>query len=253
MTDSANSLLEVEHVTKRYGTTLAVDDVSFRLAPGEIVGFLGPNGAGKSTLLKMISTYLAPDAGRITVGGHDVATDPLEARRTLGYLTEHNALYDGMRVLRYIEFMGKARGLSGAKLAERLAWTIDACSLAEVVKKRVNECSKGYRQRIGLAATLIHDPKVIALDEPTHGLDPVQMVVFREFLASLAPGRAILFSSHIVGEVCEACERVLVIHKGVLVTDEPVAKISQRAKKNERSLDAELVSLLERDRAEAKR
>src|SRR6185436_3883819 len=145
----------------------------------------------------MIATYLAPDAGTIELAGCDVVRDSLGARTALGYLAEHNALYDGMRVERYLRFVGAARGLHGPRLADRLAWTLEACSLQAVVGKRIHECSKGYRQRIGLGAALIHDPRVIALDEPTHGLDPLQMAAFREFLARLAPGRAILFSSHI--------------------------------------------------------
>jgi ABC-2 type transport system ATP-binding protein len=245
MNDSVRPLLDIRGVTKRYGATVAVERVSFSVKPGEIVGFVGPNGAGKSTLLKMVSTFLVPDEGSIELAGHDVVKEPLAARASLGYLAEHNALYDGMRVLRYLEFVGRARGLARAELAERLAWTIGACALEAVTKKRVQECSKGYRQRIGLAAALIHDPPVIALDEPTHGLDPVQMAAFRDFLRSLAPRRAILFSSHIVGEVCDTCERVVAIHKGKLVADEPVSALSKRANAAGRTLDQELVRLLE--------
>ncbi|MCK6448980.1 MAG: ABC transporter ATP-binding protein [Planctomycetes bacterium] len=242
---AARPLLDIRDVVKRYGATLAVDHVSFALRPGEIVGFVGPNGAGKSTLLKLVSTYLEPDEGEIELAGHDVVKDPVAARAELGYLAEHNALFDGMRVVRYLEFVGRARGLSGGELAARLDWTIGACALQAVTKKRVHECSKGYRQRIGLAAALIHDPRVIALDEPTHGLDPVQMAAFRDFLRSLAPGRAILFSSHIVGEVCDTCERVVAIHKGRLVADLPVAELARRAKRDGRTLDGELLRLLE--------
>ncbi|MCE9593503.1 MAG: ABC transporter ATP-binding protein [Planctomycetes bacterium] len=245
MNDTTRPLLDIRGVTKRYGATVAVERVSFAIRPGEIVGFVGPNGAGKSTLLKMVSTYFAPDEGTIELAGSDVVKDPLGARASLGYLAEHNALYDGMRVVRYLEFVGRARGLDRAQLAERLAWTIESCALGAVIKKRVQECSKGYRQRIGLAAALIHDPAVIALDEPTHGLDPVQMAAFRDFLRSLAPGRAILFSSHILGEVCDTCERVVAIHRGRLVADEPVTTISSRAREAGRTLDQELVRLLE--------
>jgi ABC-2 type transport system ATP-binding protein len=153
----------------------------------------------------------------------------LAVRRALGYLTEHNALYDGMRVDRFLRFMGRARGLSGSRLEARLGWVIEACALAAVTSKRVNQCSKGFRQRIGVAAALIHDPKVILLDEPTHGLDPLQVVAFREFIRSLADGRAVLFSSHVVSEVLSISDRVLVIQLGQLNADTPVAEIDARA------------------------
>jgi ABC-2 type transport system ATP-binding protein len=206
-----------------------VDDVSFSIGAGEVVGFLGPNGAGKSTLLKTLSTWLVPTSGSVRIAGHDTRAEPLAVRRSLGYLTEHNALYDTMRVDRFLGFMGRARGLRGARLAERLDWVIGACSLAAVTGKRVNECSKGYRQRIGVAAALIHDPRVILLDEPTHGLDPLQVVAFREFMRGLAEGRAVLFSSHVVSEVLSISDRVLVIQQGRLIADTPVAEISVRA------------------------
>jgi ABC-2 type transport system ATP-binding protein len=222
-------LIAVEHVTKRYGRHTAVEDASFTIAADEVVGFLGPNGAGKSTLLKMLSTWLLPSEGRVPIDGHDTRTEPLAVRRELGYLTEHNALYDPMRVDRFLRFMGRARGLSGARLAERLEWVIDACALSAVTGKRVNQCSKGYRQRIGVAAALIHDPKVILLDEPTHGLDPLQVVAFREFIRGLAQGRAVLFSSHVVSEVLSISDRVLVIQLGRLIADTPVPELLARA------------------------
>ncbi len=234
-------MIDVEHVTKRYGGQTAVADVSFSIGPGEIVGFLGPNGAGKSTLLRMMSTWLAPTGGRIRIDGHDTATEPLAVRRSLGYLTEHNALYETMRVDRFLAFMGRARGLSGSRLAERRAWVVAACSLQAVLDKRVSECSKGFRQRIGVAAALIHDPRVILLDEPTHGLDPLQVVAFREFLQGLRAGRAILFSSHILGEVLSISERVLIIHHGRLLADAPVGDLRDTAR--ERDVEVETVIL----------
>ncbi|MHC5210827.1 MAG: ABC transporter ATP-binding protein [Planctomycetota bacterium] len=234
-------LIAVEHVTKRYGSHTAVQDASFTIGAGEVVGFLGPNGAGKSTLLKMLSTWLLPSEGRVTIDGHDTRTEPLAVRRALGYLTEHNALYDTMRVDRFLRFMGHARGLSGAHLGQRLDWVIDACALSAVTGKRVNQCSKGYRQRIGVAAALIHDPKVILLDEPTHGLDPLQVVAFREFIQGLAEGRAVLFSSHVVSEVLSISDRVLVIQLGRLIADTPVSEISERAA--ERGVEREEVVL----------
>ncbi|RKY20653.1 MAG: hypothetical protein DRQ55_07050, partial [Planctomycetota bacterium] len=151
-------MIVVDDVTKRYGSFTAVDGVSFSIAEGEIVGFLGPNGAGKSTLLKMMCTWLPPTSGSLRVAGHDVVADPLAVRRKLGYLTEHNALYEGMRVDKYLRFVGRLRGLSGARLRERLDWVAEQCTITEVLGKRVQQCSKGYRQRIGLSAALLHDP-----------------------------------------------------------------------------------------------
>ena len=212
-------MIRVENVSKRYGTTLAVDGVSFSIERGEIVGFLGPNGAGKSTLLKIISTWLPPTAGRVSVAGIDTATDPLGVRRVLGYLPEHNALYEGMRVERFLRFIARTRGLSGAQLEERLRWVVDRCQLEEVWAKRVQECSKGFRQRIGLAAAIVHDPPVVLLDEPTHGLDPLQVQGFLGFVREMSEERAILFSSHVLSEVVQVSQRLLIINRGRLLYD----------------------------------
>jgi len=222
-------MIQVEDVSRLYGELRAVDRVRFDVTPGEIVGFLGPNGAGKSTLLKMMATYLAPSEGRIRIAGHDVVKQPLEVRSRLGYLAEHNALYDGMRVDRYLAFIGKARGLGKSAITQRIAWASERCDLDAVLKKRIRECSKGFRQRIGLAAALLHDPSVLLLDEPTHGLDPLQVVAFRDFLHELQGGRAILFSSHILAEVLEISDRLLVLQDGRLVLDESVASLRSRA------------------------
>jgi ABC-2 type transport system ATP-binding protein len=238
-------LIAVEHLEQRYGAALAVDDVSFRLHPGEVVGFLGPNGAGKSTVLKSISTWLTPSSGRIAVAGHDVRRSPLAVRRALGYLPEHNALYDGMRVAPFLRFMGRARGLAGPRLAERLDWVVTATSLQDVLGLRIHQCSKGYRQRIGLAAALIHDPPVLLLDEPTHGLDPLQVVAFRDFVQALRPGRAILFSSHILSEVAAICERVLIIHRGRLLADAGLAELRRQAAERGVDLEARVLQIVE--------
>ena len=228
-TESSHRLIHVEHATRWYGRTLAVDAVSFEVRPGEVVGFLGPNGAGKSTVLKMISTWLPPSQGRITVAGHDVMLEPLAVRRVLGYLPEHNALYEGMRVDRMLDFAGRIRGLRASDLERRFAWVVEHCDLVPVLAKRIYECSKGYRQRIGVAMALIHDPPVIVLDEPTHGLDPIQVVEFRRFVLGLRERRAILFSSHIVSEVVAISDRLLVINQGRLLTDVHVSDLVRRA------------------------
>ncbi len=237
-------MIQVDHVTKHYGPTVAVDDVSFSIEEGEIVGFLGPNGAGKSTLLKMMCTWLPPTAGRISIAGHDVAMEPLAVRRSLGYLPEHNALYDGMRVDRFLQFIGKARGLRGGELSERVGWSVEACGLQEVYGKRVNQCSKGFRQRIGVAASLLHNPRVILLDEPTHGLDPLQVVAFLEFIQSLAEGRAILFSSHILSEVVAISERLLIINHGKLLADSPLVDLKARAAEKGQELEETVLDIV---------
>lgn len=239
-------MIDVQEVSKRFGATTAVDQVSFRVAEGEVVGFLGPNGAGKSTLLRMISTYLEPSAGTIRVAGHDTREAPLEVRASLGFLTEHNALYDGMKVDSWLDFAGRARGLAGARLAERKAWVVNRCSLESVLWKRIHECSKGFRQRIGLAAALIHDPAVIVLDEPTHGLDPLQVVAFRDFVRAQSAGRAVLFSSHIVAEVAEISDRLLVIHRGRLVADARVEEFRERAKQAGHTLEQAVLDAVHR-------
>ncbi len=210
-------MLRVHELTHRYGATLALDHVSFSVAAGEIVGVLGPNGAGKTTLFKLLSTYLEPDSGNVELDGFDARRAPLEVRSRLGYLPEHNPLFDGMRVDRFLDFTARAHGLEGAELDERARWVIDRCELASVLEKPIRACSKGFRQRIGLAAALIHDPPLLVLDEPTHGLDPLQVAAFRGFLHELRPGRAILFSSHILAEVAAISDRVLLLSEGRLI------------------------------------
>ncbi|MEM7244036.1 MAG: ATP-binding cassette domain-containing protein [Acidobacteriota bacterium] len=242
-------MIEVSEVSKHFGPVKAVDQVSFRMDPGEIVGFLGPNGAGKSTLLKMMVTWLLPTAGRIAIDGHDVVREPLAVRRLLGYLPEHSALYEGMKVDRFLRFMGRMRGLSGDRLQERLEWCIDACDLKAVLAKWCRECSKGYRQRIGVAAALIHDPPVLLLDEPTHGLDPVQVVAFRDFLRDLREDRAILFSSHILAEVVAVSDRLLVINEGQLLADTPVDELRKEA--GDQDLERVLLDIVQAGRKTA--
>jgi ABC-2 type transport system ATP-binding protein len=231
-------MIEVDNVTKKYGPVTAVDSVSFKIEPGEIVGFLGPNGAGKSTLLKMISTWLEPTAGRIRVGGFDTQTEALGVRRVLGYLPEHNALYENMRVDRFLAFIGATRGMRGETYQKRFEWVVDKCSLQLILRKRVFQCSKGNRQRIGVAAALLHDPPVIVLDEPTHGLDPLQVVAFRDFIRGMHENRTILFSSHILAEVVSISERILVIHEGHLLLDTKVSEIERQAKEQHSNIES---------------
>lgn len=237
-------MIQVENVTRTFGPVVAVDDVSFDIKEGEVVGFLGPNGAGKSTLLKMICTWLPLSDGAIRVAGHDVRTDPHGVRRSLGYLPEHNALYEGMKVERFLRFVGQVRGITGANYRDRLAWVVEKCALGDVLKKWIYQCSKGYRQRIGVAAALLHDPKVILLDEPTHGLDPLQVVAFRDFITGLRKGRAILFSSHILAEVNSISERLLIINHGKLLADTTVKDIERRAKAEQQSTEEAVLDIV---------
>jgi ABC-2 type transport system ATP-binding protein len=243
-------MIRVEQASRYYDDVCAVDNVSFSIGSGEIVGFLGPNGAGKSTLLKMLCTYLPASSGTLEVAGHDVASEPLAVREKIGYLTEHNALFETMRVSRLLRFMGRARGLRGEYLDQRIAWVTDAMTLGTVTGRRVSECSKGFRQRIGLACSLIHDPPVLLLDEPTHGLDPLQVVAFRDFIRELAPGRAILFSSHILAEVAEISSRLLVLQEGRLCLDETVASLKARADKENNSLEGLVIERVQASAAE---
>jgi len=211
--------IELDRVTKYFGALCAVHEISFRVDSDEIVGFVGPNGAGKSTVLRMIATYLDPSSGTVRVAGYDTAEHPLEVRRRIGYLSGDTPLYPAMRVDRFLRFVGQARGLRGEHLARQTEWVVETTDIGPVMRQRVQECSTGFRQRIGLASALIHDPSILVLDEPTHGFDPVQVLAFRDTLAALRPGRAILFSSHIVHEVAALSDRMLLIHQGRLLAD----------------------------------
>lgn len=243
-------MIRVQNVSRDYGEVRAVDSVTFSIGPGEIVGFLGPNGAGKSTLLKMLCTFLPPSSGQLTIAGHDVVREPLAVRSLVGYLPEHNALFETMRVRKLLVFMGRARGLAGERLAQRMQWVTESMTLGEVLDKRVRECSKGFRQRIGLACALIHDPPVILLDEPTHGLDPLQVVAFRDFVRELSVGRAILFSSHILAEVAEISGRLLVLQKGRLCLDESVPSLKARGAAEQVSLEELVLRTVQRAEVE---
>jgi ABC-2 type transport system ATP-binding protein len=234
-------MIEVEGVSHRYGPVLAVQDVSFTVRSGEVTAFLGPNGAGKSTILRLLSTWMPPSEGTVRVAGHDTRVEPLAVRRAIGYLPEHNALWDTMRVDRLLAFVGRMHGLEGAALAERTAWVVEACRLEEVLGKRIAHCSKGYRQRVGLAAALIHDPPVVLLDEPTHGLDPLQVALFLEFVRELATTRAVLFSTHVLAEAAAVADHLLVIHRGRILTDAPLATVAGEAQAAGRTLEAELL------------
>ena len=222
-------MIEVRGVSKSFGTMAALDSVSFSLSRGEILGFLGPNGAGKSTTMKIITTFLAPDAGTVTVDGIDVLEQPLAVRGRIGYLPENVPLYLDMNVQEYLTFVGRARGLDGARLKERLGWCAEACGLVSEYHKPIGELSKGYRQRTGLAQALVHDPDILILDEPTSGLDPLQIMGIRELIKSLAGSKTIIFSTHILQEVSPVTDRVVIINEGSIIADGHVGDLRRQA------------------------
>jgi len=215
--------IEVKNVTKEYGSQKALDQVSFSIGEGEIVGFLGPNGAGKSTMMKIITCYLPQSAGSVTVNGFDTAEESMKVREQVGYLPEHNPLYLDMYVREFLNF---AAGLSNAP-KERVDEMIERTGLGPEKHKKIQALSKGYRQRVGLAQALIHDPKVLVLDEPTTGLDPNQIVEIRDLIKDIAKDKTIMLSTHIMQEVEAICDRVIIINKGRIVADKPTGELSE--------------------------
>ena len=215
--------LVVSNIQKQYNGQKAVDDISFELHPGEIVGFLGPNGAGKSTTLKMIAGILMPDAGKITINHHLVQVDSIEAKKLIGYLPESNPLYKDLYVKEYLQFLGNVHQVQD--LSKRIKELIDFLQLGLMQHKKIGELSKGYQQRLGIAAAMIHQPALLLLDEPTSGLDPNQLIEIREVIKQISKQSMILFSSHILQEVAAVCNRVLVMHQGKLVSNEPIEEL----------------------------
>ncbi|WEK36597.1 MAG: gliding motility-associated ABC transporter ATP-binding subunit GldA [Candidatus Pseudobacter hemicellulosilyticus] len=215
--------LEVRNLLKYYGQQKAVNDLSFKVAKGEIVGFLGPNGAGKSTTMKILTGYLLPDAGDALVCGINVQQDPLAAKARIGYLPEANPLYYDMYVREYLDFVADIHGVPDRK--NRIEQVITTVGLTIESKKRIGQLSKGYKQRVGLAAALIHDPEVLVLDEPTTGLDPNQIIEIRELIRQLGQNKTVLFSSHILQEVEAICDRVVIINRGNLVADDTLSQL----------------------------
>ncbi len=218
-------MIRVNGLRKTFGPTVAVDDISFEVKEGEVVGFLGPNGAGKSTTMRMLTTYLDPDEGEIEIAGFDVLEQPLEARKRLGYLPESAPLYEELGVVESLRYTARVRGLSGARRDARVGEMIETCGLSAVTHKDISELSKGYRQRVGLAQTLIHDPQFLILDEPTTGLDPNQIVEIRELIKEIAKNKTILLSTHILSEVQSTCTRALIINQGKIVADGPPSQL----------------------------
>lgn len=223
-------MITVKDLTRKYARNTAVDRISFSVSKGQIVGFLGPNGAGKTTTMRMLTCFLPPSAGEATVAGFDVLTQPLEVRRRIGYLPETPPLYLEMETAEYLHFVGRLKGLSGAQLRARIDYVCERCSVGDVKKKQMGKLSKGYRQRVGLAQAIIHNPDVLILDEPTSGLDPKQILETRDLIKSLAGDHTIILSTHILPEVEQTCEQVIIINKGRLVATDSVHNLEARAR-----------------------
>jgi ABC-2 type transport system ATP-binding protein len=215
-------VIEVQHLSKRYGRVTAVDDVSFRVERGEILGFLGPNGAGKTTTMRILTGYMPASAGKAIVAGFDVFDQPVEAKRRTGYLPETPPLYPDMSVLEYLTFVAKIKGVPAAERTQRVNAVMERTRIADVANRQCGKLSKGYKQRVGLAQALIHNPDVLILDEPTAGLDPKQIIETRELIKALAGDHTIILSTHILPEVSQTCQRVVIINKGrVVAVDTP--------------------------------
>ena len=223
-------MITVKGLSKKYARTIAVDQISFEVAKGQIVGFLGPNGAGKTTTMRVLTCFLPPSAGTATVAGFDVLEQSLEVRKRIGYLPETPPIYPEMETAEYLRFVGKLKGLTGADLQKRVDYVCDRCAVADVRNKLLGKLSKGYRQRVGLAQAIVHNPDVLILDEPTAGLDPKQINETRDLIKSLAGDHTIILSTHILPEVEQTCEQVIIINKGKLVATDSVRNLQARAR-----------------------
>ena len=225
--------VSVENLTKSYGFQKAVDDISFKVNTGEIVGFLGPNGAGKTTTMKIITCFMGPNDGDVKVGGISVRNNPEEVKKRIGYLPETNPLYKEMPVIDYLHFVAEIQGVPASKIRDRIFEMVSVCGLKGEKYKKINELSKGYQQRVGLAQALIHDPEVLILDEPTSGLDPNQIVEIRELIKKIGREKTVILSSHILAEVEATCDRILIISKGKLVADGTASTLRKQAQDKE--------------------
>ncbi len=221
-------MIEVQHVTKRYGPTVAVDNISFRVEPGQILGFLGPNGAGKTTTMRMLTGYMPPTEGKAIVAGFDVFDQPLEAKRRTGYLPESPPLYPDMTVREYLTFVARIKGVGASERRSRVDTAMGRTSVDDMADRHCGKLSKGYRQRVGLAQAILHNPDVLILDEPTAGLDPKQIIETRRLITDLAGDHTIILSTHILPEVSQTCERVVIINKGRVVAEDTPDNLTGR-------------------------
>ena len=226
-------MIKVEGLTKRYARTVAVDNISFEVQKGQIVGFLGPNGAGKTTTMRVLTCFMPPTHGTASVAGFDVLKQSMEVKKRIGYLPETPPLYPDMEVVEYLTFVGKIKGLAGPELKRRVDDASERCNIADVRRKHIHKLSKGYRQRVGLAQSLLHNPDVLILDEPTAGLDPKQILETRSLIRGLAGDHTIVLSTHILPEVEQTCEHVLIITRGKLVATDTVHNLTHRLRGGE--------------------
>src|SRR5712672_852458 len=226
-------MITVTDLTKRYARHTAVDHISFEVQKGQIVGFLGPNGAGKTTTTRMLTCFLPATSGTATVAGFDVLEQSFEVKKRIGYLPETPPLYPEMRTVEYLQFVGSLKGLAKAELAKRVDYVCDRCAIVDVKDKLLGKLSKGYRQRVGLAQAIIHNPDVLILDEPTAGLDPKQINETRDLIKGLAGDHTIILSTHILPEVSQTCEQVIIINKGKIVATDSVSNLQNRARSGE--------------------
>jgi ABC-2 type transport system ATP-binding protein len=223
-------MLEIRHLVKSFGPLVAVDDVSFTVPQGEVLGFLGPNGAGKSTTMKMITGFLAPTAGTAIICGDDIATQPIAAKRHIGYLPEGAPAYPDMTPADFLDFIAHIRGFSGSEAKRRIDRVVEMIKIAEVMHQPIETLSKGYRRRVGVAQALLHDPDVLILDEPTDGLDPNQKYEMRKIITAMRPGKAIIISTHLLEEVEAVCSRAIIIAHGRVLADGTPAQLAQRSR-----------------------
>jgi len=229
-------VIEVQHLTKRYGPVTAVNDLSFQVEKGEILGFLGPNGAGKTTTMRVLTGYMPPTEGKAIVAGYDVFEQPIEAKRRTGYLPETPPLYPDMTVVDYLTFVARIKGVPRAERTARVASVMDRTRVADMAKRHCGKLSKGYRQRVGLAQALLHNPDVLILDEPTAGLDPKQIIETRRLITELAGDHTIILSTHILPEVSQTCQRVVIINKGQVVAIDTPDNLTARLQGSESML-----------------
>lgn len=224
-----DKLVEIKNLHKKFDAKVAVDDISFTVSRGEVLGFLGPNGAGKSTTMKMITGFLAPDAGTVVIAGHDLEKDPVQVKRHIGYLPEGAPLYSEMTPATFLEFIGEVRGFRGEELNRRIRETVAKINLQQVLEQTIATLSKGFKRRVGIAQAILHDPDVLVLDEPTDGLDPNQKFEVRNLIRNMAKEKAIVLSTHILEEVDAVCTRAMIIAAGKLVADGTPAELATRA------------------------
>ena len=233
---AADALVDVNHLVKTYGPLRAVDDLSFQVKRGEIVGLLGPNGAGKSTTMKVLTCYLVADGGSASVAGVSIDQDPVEVRRHIGYLPENAPLYTEMRVKEYLNFVGRVRGMSSSARRDRIDWAVKACGLEAKYMSPIGNLSRGYRQRVGLAQAVLHDPDLLILDEPTSGLDPIQLIEIRKLIMEVGKTKTVLFSTHIMQEVEATCNRAIIVNRGKLAADGVPSELKAKLGKEQKIL-----------------